>query len=84
MPIADIVGGAAGLCGMVAFTPQIAKIVREKDATSVSLKMYLVTTTGFVLWTTYGLLEKSWPITVSNGVMLVLAATILALKIRYR
>lgn len=68
---------------MAGFAPQIAKIVREKDASSVSLKMYVVTTTGFVLWTAYGLILKSWPITVSNVVMLALAATILVLKIRY-
>ena len=82
--IANIVGTAAGLCGIVGFTPQIAKIVREKDASSVSLKMYVVTTTGFVLWTVFGVLQRSWPITLANGVMLALAATILALKIRYR
>ncbi|MDB5453025.1 MAG: hypothetical protein JWO33_1603 [Caulobacteraceae bacterium] len=82
--IANIVGTAAGICGMIGFVPQIAKIVREKDASTVSLKMYAITTTGFVLWTGYGLLLKSWPITVSNVVMLCLAAAILALKLRYR
>jgi MtN3 and saliva related transmembrane protein len=82
--IANIVGTAAGICGMVGFTPQIAKILREKDASSVSLKMYAVTTTGFVLWTTYGFILKSWPIAGSNLVMLCLAATILVLKLRYR
>jgi MtN3 and saliva related transmembrane protein len=82
--IANVVGTAAGLCGMIGFTPQIAKIIREKDASSVSLKMYVVTTTGFVLWTAYGVLLKSWPIGVSNAVMLGLAATILALKLKYR
>ena len=82
--IANIVGTAAGLCGIIGFTPQIAKIIREKDASSVSLKMYAITTTGFVLWTIYGVLQKSWPITASNAIMLGLAATILVLKIRYR
>lgn len=82
--LANAVGTAAGICGMIGFTPQILKIVREKDASSVSLKMYVVTTTGFVLWTIYGVLLGSWPVIVSNGVMLGLAATILALKIKYR
>ena len=80
----NTVGTLAGLCGIIGFTPQIAKIIREKDASSISLKMYAVTTSGFVLWVTYGLLQHSWPITVSNGVMLALAATILVLKLRYR
>ena len=80
----NTVGTLAGLCGIIGFTPQIAKIIREKDASSISLKMYAVTTSGFVLWVTYGLLQHSWPITVSNAVMLALAATILVLKLRYR
>ncbi len=80
----NAVGTAAGLCGIIGFTPQIAKIVREKDASSISMKMYAVTTTGFVLWVAFGVLQKSWPIIASNGVMLGLAATILLLKLRYR
>jgi MtN3 and saliva related transmembrane protein len=80
----NVVGTLAGLCGIIGFTPQIAKIVKEKDATSVSLKMYAVTTTGFVLWVTYGVLQESWPIIASNAVMLVLAFTILMLKLKYR
>lgn len=80
----NVVGTLAGLCGIIGFTPQIAKIVKEKDASSVSLKMYAVTTTGFVLWVAFGLMQKSWPIALSNGCMLALAATILVLKLRYR
>src|SRR3954468_7198143 len=64
--LANIVGTCAGVCGMIGFVPQIAKIIKEKDASSVSLKMYAVTTTGFVLWTAYGFILQSWPIAVSN------------------
>lgn len=68
---------------MASFVPQIVKILRERDAASVSLHMYVVTVTGFVLWTSYGVLIGSWPIWLSNAVNLVLAATILALRARY-
>ena len=74
----------AGVCGIIGFKPQIAKIVRERDASAVSAKMYAVTTTGFVLWVTFGVLQKSWPIVVSNAIMMCLAATILVLKLRDR
>ena len=80
---ADVVGTGAALCSMVSFVPQIAKIRRERDATSVSLKMYAVTVTGFVLWTAYGVMIGSWPVTGANIVCLLLSATILALKWRY-
>lgn len=78
--LAEVVGSAAGLCSMASFAPQIAKILREGDASAVSLRMYLITVTGFVLWTGYGLLLGSWPIWASNAVNLSLATTILALK----
>jgi MtN3 and saliva related transmembrane protein len=81
--MADMVGTGAALCSMVSFTPQIAKILRERDATSVSLRMYAVTVTGFSLWTAYGLMIGSLPVAAANIVCLALSATILALKWRF-
>jgi MtN3 and saliva related transmembrane protein len=81
--IADVVGTGAALCSMSSFVPQIAKIVRERDASSVSLRMYAVTVTGFALWITYGALIGSWPVAASNVVCLALSATILFLKWRF-
>ena len=80
---ADIVGTGAALCSMTSFMPQIVKIWRERDASSVSLRMYLVTVTGFVLWTIYGVLIGSWPVTASNVVCLVMSGAVLALKWRF-
>jgi MtN3 and saliva related transmembrane protein len=77
------IGSAAAICSMASFAPQVWKIWREKDASSVSLHMYAVTVVGFVLWIAYGLSLKSWPIIASNGVCLVLAAAILVLRLRY-
>jgi MtN3 and saliva related transmembrane protein len=78
----NIVGVGAALCSMTSFVPQIIKIVRERDAEGVSLRMYLVTVAGFCLWIGYGALIHSWPVAVSNLVNLALAGTILALKWR--
>lgn len=80
---ADIVGSGAALCSMTSFGPQIVKIWRERDASSVSLRMYLVTVTGFVLWTAYGVLIGSWPVTASNIVCLAMSGAVLALKWRF-
>jgi MtN3 and saliva related transmembrane protein len=81
--LADIVGAGAAVCSMASFTPQIAKIWREKDASSISLRMFALTVTGFILWTAYGVLTKSWPVIGANAVCLVLSATILTLKWRF-
>jgi MtN3 and saliva related transmembrane protein len=80
----DIIGAVAGLCGIAGFTPQIIKILRERDAQAISLRMYLLTGAGFVLWVIYGVAQKSWPIVATNGVMLAMAATILVLKLRFK
>lgn len=68
---------------MASFVPQIGKILSERSAEGVSLKMFAVTVTAFVLWTTYGVLLQSWPIVVSNGVCLVLSLTIVALRLKF-
>jgi MtN3 and saliva related transmembrane protein len=68
---------------MASFVPQILKIWRERDASSVSLRMYAVTVTGFTLWTAYGVLIRSWPVIGANAVCLALSATILVLKRRF-
>lgn len=82
--LANVVGVGAALCSMTSFIPQIAKIWRERDASSVSLRMYMVTVTGFSLWIAYGALIGSWPVVGSNAVCLVLSGAILALKWRFR
>lgn len=79
----NIIGTAAALCSMASFTPQILKIWRERDASSVSLRMWLLTVTGFVLWTAYGVLLHSWPVTVSNAVCLALSGVVLGLKWKF-
>lgn len=80
----DLIGTAAAVCSMASFTPQIAKIWRDKDASSISLRMYVVTVTGFTLWTAYGFLTRSWPVAAANTVCLILSGVILSLKWRFR
>ena len=84
MIAANLMGTGAALCSMTSFAPQIAKIWRERDASQVSLRMYVVTVTGFCLWIGYGVLIKSWPVAVSNTICLGMSAAVLALKWRFR
>lgn len=79
----NAVGVAAALCSMTSFVPQVIKIWREKQADAVSLRMYVVTATGFVLWALYGLAQSAWPLVGSNLVCLALALAILGLKLHY-
>jgi MtN3 and saliva related transmembrane protein len=66
---------------MVSFTPQAWKIVRTRETSRISARMYAVTTVGFALWLTFGVMKWEWPIIVTNAVCLVLAGFILAMKL---
>ncbi len=79
----DLIGVAAGLASMSSFLPQIAKIWREKDATGVSMRMFALTVTAFILWTIYGVLSSAWPVAGANIVCLILSAIILALRLKF-
>ena len=80
--LANVIGTAAALCSMSSFVPQIVKIMREHDASGVSLRMYAVTVTGFVGWIVYGVMIASWPVAASNSICLLLSGIILVLKWR--
>ena len=81
--IVNTIGVVAGLCSMASFIPQIVKILRERNASGVSLHMYAVTIVGFICWTAFGWLTNSWPVAAANAVCLILVTTILVLRLRF-
>jgi MtN3 and saliva related transmembrane protein len=76
-----IVGGFAAILSTVSFVPQATKIIRSRDTSGISTKMYMVTVAGFMLWTAYGVMQPAWPIIASNSICLVLSAFILTMKL---
>jgi MtN3 and saliva related transmembrane protein len=82
-PVAAAVGTAAALLSITSFAPQILKIWKEKDASSVSLRTYIVTVTGFSCWITYGILIKAWPVIASNIACLLMSGAVLVMKWRF-
>ncbi|TMH41950.1 MAG: hypothetical protein E6H49_00410 [Betaproteobacteria bacterium] len=79
----DVIGAAAGTLSTVAFIPQAWRIWRTRSARDLSLPMYLIFTSGVALWFVYGLLLGAVPIIVCNGLTLVLAGTVLAMKLKF-
>ena len=76
-------GYIAAVLTTLSFVPQALKTIRTKDASSISLGMYVVFTIGVCFWLVYGIALGSWPMILSNIVTLGLAATILSLKLRH-
>ena len=81
--IANIVGTGAALCSIASFAPQMIKIWKDRDASSVSLKTYSLTVTCFILWVVYGVLTTAWPIVFANACALVMATGVLLMKWRF-
>jgi MtN3 and saliva related transmembrane protein len=77
------IGYLAATLTTLAFVPQAAKTIRSRDTSGISLGMYVVFTIGIVCWFGYGLALGSWPMILANAVTFVLAAVILALKLRH-
>ncbi|MCA0357618.1 MAG: SemiSWEET transporter [Proteobacteria bacterium] len=82
-PFAVLIGTLAALLSIGSFAPQILKTWRERDASAVSLRMYVVTVTGFACWLAYGVMIKAWPVVASNLACLLMSGAMLALKLRF-
>lgn len=76
-------GVLAALFTVSSFAFQIAKTWRSRDASGVSLKMYLFTVSAFLLWIVYGVGGSAWPLVAANGVSLLLSGAALWLKWRF-
>ncbi|HYC02946.1 MAG TPA: SemiSWEET transporter [Azospirillaceae bacterium] len=81
--LTDAIGIVAGCLTTAAFVPQLVKVWRSRSAEDLSLGMFLMLTLGVALWLAYGLLTWALPVILANGVTLILALAILALKLRF-
>jgi MtN3 and saliva related transmembrane protein len=79
----DLLGTLAGLLTTAAFVPQVIKTWRSRSAEDISLVMYSLFSAGVLLWLLYGIALRSLPIVAANGVTLVLALSVLVLKLYY-
>ena len=80
---ADLIGAVAGTLSTIAFVPQVWRIWKTRSAHDLSLSMYLIFTSGVALWFVYGLVLGALPIIVCNGLTLLLARTVLAMKLKF-
>lgn len=79
----ELIGSIAATITTLCFLPQVIKVLRTRETTSISLIMYLMMVVGIALWLVYGALIVSWPLIGANLVSFVFAATILGMKLRH-
>lgn len=79
----EVLGFVAAMCTTVAFIPQVLLVWRQRAAPGVSTGMYVIFVTGIALWLWYGLLLASWPLIIANSLTLVLAGSVLGMKLAF-
>jgi MtN3 and saliva related transmembrane protein len=77
------IGYAAASLTTASFVPQAWLTFKTRDVSGVSLGMYSAFTLGIALWLAYGLLIEAWPVVIANIITLILAASILAMRLRF-
>jgi len=83
MSYIDILGYTAGILVVISLLPQVIKSWKTKSTKDISLLRYVIYVIGLVLWVTYAVIIKNGPVAVMNGLGLVLAVSILYLKIKH-
>jgi MtN3 and saliva related transmembrane protein len=77
----DALGYVAAVLTTSSFFPQALKTLRTRDTSGISLGMYLMFTSGVVVWALFGLITGDGPVLVSNLITALPAGLILHRKI---
>lgn len=83
MGLIDIIGILAAILVNVSFIPQFIKSWKTKKTADISIMMYIIYTSGILLWLIYGAIIKNISIIFSNLIGLSLLLPVLYLKIKY-
>lgn len=79
---AQALGFLAAVLTTLSFVPQVMYCWKTRDTRSISLGMYACFSLGVLLWLVYGFLVNQWPVVFANAITLVLALSILYLKLK--
>lgn len=79
----ETIGFMAGTLTTLCWTPQAVKILKSRDAKSISLITQVVFTAGCMLWLAYGVMLGSASIILFNAVTVALNLLLVGLKLRF-
>jgi MtN3 and saliva related transmembrane protein len=80
----QLLGLAAGSLTTAAFLPQVIKTWKSRSAKDLSLGMFSLFCLGVALWLLYGFMVQDIPVIAANMITLMLAATLLFFKLRFK
>lgn len=79
----EIIGLLAGILTTFSFLPQVLHVFKTRSTKDISLGMYLLFCTGVILWIAYSYMINSIAVFIANVATLVLAGSILVMKILF-
>ncbi|WP_119735348.1 SemiSWEET family sugar transporter [Pseudomonas sp. Larv2_ips] len=74
-------GGLAAWVTTVSFLIQVIHIIKNKDTSGLSLGMWSSLFFGVACWSSYGYKIGDFPVMFANGITVVLAGTVIFLKL---
>ncbi len=80
--LVTVIGFIASILTTASFVPQVWKVLKTKATRDLSLPMYLSFVLGVACWLAYGILNHDAPVIVANAITLILAGSVLVMKIR--
>ena len=80
----EIIGLTAAVFTTIAFVPQVLKIWKNRDASGVSVTMYVIMFIVICIWFCYGILIDSIAVITANGVSGILQMFIIAFALIHR
>ncbi len=84
MQLTPYVGYLAGVLTVLSLLPQVLRAWRTKQTKDLSIRTFLLLITAGVLWITYGVMAKDWPVIATNAGMVMLNGAILTAKLRFK
>jgi MtN3 and saliva related transmembrane protein len=82
MTFISFIGVLAAIVSTTNQLPQAWKTIRSKDTHSLSLGMYIMVWMATGLWLLYGMLQKDFPLILSNSISIIPISYILWMKVR--
>lgn len=83
MEYIDILGYIAGILVVISLLPQAIQSWKTRLTRDISLSRYVIYVIGLILWIIYAIIIGNGPVAVMNSLGLILAVSILYLKIKH-
>jgi MtN3 and saliva related transmembrane protein len=83
MAYIDIMGYIAGMLVVISLLPQTIKSWKTKSTKDLSTWRYTIYCTGLIVWIGYAVIISNGPVIIMNTLGLILALSILYLKLKY-